>query len=277
VVWRGRRRSQVESIAAAVRAKAPAAAAVGPETGPPASWLWHPGSGMACGSRTCRRPAWTAAAIPPASLPRDTDQCHVECPRDLVRGRPDQPCSHLGEPRERREVARAEDGRRQGALGAECAEVRPARAKVRPAAGRGCRRVRSSRRGYHRGAGARRSHRPRWSVLGARRGARCRPCSRGTSRSPPGASRGQIALRPSCSRSAAALPAGSDSPCLAAGLGIARLLGMGPDPFPSGDGGPSPLPAAKRPQRPALVRDSLQEPAPTSVVGALRPTAIAAR
>jgi transposase len=41
VVWRGRRRSQVESIAAAVRAKAPAAAAVGLETGPPASWLWH--------------------------------------------------------------------------------------------------------------------------------------------------------------------------------------------------------------------------------------------
>jgi transposase len=41
VVWRGRSPSEVESIAAAVRARAPAAAVVGLETGALATWLWH--------------------------------------------------------------------------------------------------------------------------------------------------------------------------------------------------------------------------------------------
>jgi transposase len=41
VVWRGRRPSEVASIAAAVRARAPAATAVGLETGALAPWLWH--------------------------------------------------------------------------------------------------------------------------------------------------------------------------------------------------------------------------------------------
>jgi transposase len=39
-VWRARGRSRVDSMAAAVRAKAPAAAVVGLATGPLATWLW---------------------------------------------------------------------------------------------------------------------------------------------------------------------------------------------------------------------------------------------
>ena len=56
---------------------------------------------------------------------------------------------------ERREVARAQDRRGQGALRAECAEARPARGRVRGAPGRGCRRVRGARGGADRRAGAR--------------------------------------------------------------------------------------------------------------------------
>jgi hypothetical protein len=55
------------------------------------------------------------------------------------------------------------------------------------------------------------------------------------------------------------------------GLGLA-LLGRR-----VGERGPNPVPAAKRRQRRALVRDGWREPAPTLVVGALRPAAIAAR
>jgi hypothetical protein len=58
VVWRGRRRSQVESIAAVVRAKAPAAAAVG---------AWRPARQRA-GSGTLAL-AWPAAAEPAGGLP----------------------------------------------------------------------------------------------------------------------------------------------------------------------------------------------------------------
>jgi transposase len=41
VVWRGRAASEPERIAAAVRARAPQAAAIGLETGALSTWLWH--------------------------------------------------------------------------------------------------------------------------------------------------------------------------------------------------------------------------------------------
>ncbi len=88
-----------------------------------------------------------------------------------------------------RQVARAEDRRRQGARGAECAEARPARAAASRAAGGGRRRVRRSRGRAPRGA------RPGRGVAGraraARRGRGVAPRAGGPdrNRAVPGASR----------------------------------------------------------------------------------------
>ena len=81
-------------------------------------------------------------------------------------------CPRRDQPPERREIARAEDARGQGALGAECAEARHAGAEVSRAAGRGCRRVRGARGGAGRGVGA--GRRAADGARAARRGRRWR-------------------------------------------------------------------------------------------------------
>ena len=74
--------------------------------------------------------------------------------RRAARGRPRQQCACRGEPAQWGEVARAEDARGQGALGAECAEAWHAGAEVRGAGGGGRRRVRRPRGRDGRGVGA---------------------------------------------------------------------------------------------------------------------------
>ena len=111
-------------------------------------------------------------------------------------------------------------------------------------------------------------HRPRWSVLGARRGARSRRCSRGTSPARPGLARAD--RRPSCSRSIAAPRAGSDSAAWPPGWGSPDCWQWRPNPFRPAMGPRAP-PAAKRPQRPALVRDPLAG-ASTDLGGRCAPT-----
>jgi transposase len=56
VVWRGRIATEVESLAAAVRTRAPEAALVGLETGALSTWC-----SMACASSACRSCASTPA------------------------------------------------------------------------------------------------------------------------------------------------------------------------------------------------------------------------
>jgi hypothetical protein len=99
-----------------------------------------------------------------------------------ARGRPRQQCPRRGQPEERREVARAEHARGQGALGAECPEARNAGSKARDAAGRGRRRLR----------GPRDDADPRARALWVP----CRASSWGGSSAPPGGSSGRSAWPP---------------------------------------------------------------------------------
>jgi len=98
-----------------------------------------------------------------------------------ARGRSREQCPRRGQPEERREVARAEDARRQGAVIAECPEARPARSKAHGVAGRGRRRVRGARGGADRRVRAR--GRPAGHARGADRArrlaARARRADRG--------------------------------------------------------------------------------------------------
>ena len=138
-----------------------------------------------------------------------------------ARGRSRQQCARRGEPQERREIARAEDARRQGALGAECAEARDARAAASRAARRGCRRVRRAR--------GRRWSRS-WRLL-----ARCRLCSRAASRSPAWRLARADRIEAELFEERRSADGGLDSLCLAAGVGNGA-----PTPFrrPSDGNGP---------------------------------------
>ena len=146
-----------------------------------------------------------------------------------------------------RQVARAEDARRQGALGAECPQARHARAEARAAPGRGCRRVRHARGGADRGAAAGRGAADR--ARAARRG-----------RHVPSGAGGSVGRRNGVG---APFPnSAATDRAVRGAAGRAWRAWARPDP---------------RRQRRAVVRDGWREPAPTLVVGALRPTAIAAR
>ena len=92
------------------------------------------------------------------------------------RRHPGEQCPRRSQPQERREVARAQDPRGQGALGAKCAEARHARLEIRRAAGRGWRRVSGARERAVRGAGS--GRRPAARARAPGRDRRLAPCPR---------------------------------------------------------------------------------------------------
>jgi hypothetical protein len=162
--------------------------------------------------------------------------------------RPPKQCSRPSQSQERREVVRADDARRQGARDAERAQARAQGAKAPRSAGRGHRRVGSARGRHDRGV----------APVSAPERARAPRRDRRLEACPGRPPRGR-AVR-------------------AAGLWRRRPRARHAWPPGLGNGGErAPVPAAKRRQRHAVVRDGWREPAPTLVVGALRPTATAAR